>query len=84
MSGVAAKNENYLNSLIENTKGKLGSGKDIVDLKDKDIGYGFLKTMVSMENDQDALAYYTDEDIKQVSNQYSILQSEAEKINSTR
>ena len=37
-----------------------------------------------MENDQDALAYYTDEDIKQVSNQYSILQSEAEKINSTR
>jgi hypothetical protein len=84
LSGVAAKNENYLNSLIENTKGKLGSGKDIVDLKDKDIGYGFLKTMVSMENDPDALAYYTDEDIKQVSNQYSVLQAEAEKINSIR
>ena len=72
MSGIAAKNKDYLPMLIENTKGKLGSGTDIVDLKDKDISYGFLKSIVRMENEPDAMNYYTDKDIKVVANQYAL------------
>jgi hypothetical protein len=72
LSGIAAKNQDYLSMLSENTKGKLGAADDIVNLKDKDIAYGFLKSMVRMENDPDAMDYYTDKDIKAVANQYSM------------
>ena len=72
LAGIAAKNKSYLPMLIEYTKGKLGSGKDIVDLNDKDISYGFLKSMVRMENEPDAMDYYTDRDIRAVANEYSL------------
>ena len=72
LSGIAAKNKDYLPMLSENTKGKLGAADDVVNLKDKDIAYGFLKSMVRMENDPDAMDYYTDKDSKAVANQYSM------------
>jgi len=72
LAGIAAKNKDYLPMLSENTNGKLGAADDIVNLKDKDIAYGFLKSMVRMENDPDAMDYYTDKDIKAVANQYSL------------
>mgnify|MGYP003125750922 CR=1 FL=1 len=72
LSGIAAKNKDYLPMLSESTKGKLGAANDIVNLKDKDIAYGFLKSMVRMENDPDAMDYYTDKDIKAVANQYAM------------